>query len=149
MTGKSFRFSLEPVLRLRKHETDLARRHLEQAVDARRDAEALVEKAEAILSDRVMQLVPEGPTGTTVIQRIATFREDARRKLETARHHLAKLEAVEEEARRYLTERQRREETLEQLRTAEKVEHDAEAEATELAFIDEQALAGYNRKHRN
>ncbi len=149
MAGKTFRFSLDHVLRLRKHQTEEARRHLERAVEARRDAERLVAEAESILSDRVMQNIPDGPTGSTVIQRIATFREDARRKLEIARHQLNKLKQVEDEARRFLTERRRNEETLEQLREAEKDEHDSEVAASELAFIDEQALAGYLRKNIN
>lgn len=149
MAGRSFRFSLDSVLRLRKHETDLARRRLERAVAARDEAERLVAEAENILSDRVMNLIPPGSTGTTTMRRIATFREDARQKLEVARHQLAELIKMEEQARRLLIERQRDEEALDQLREAEKDEHDKTAQAAELAFIDEQALSGYIRKHSN
>lgn len=147
MSGKSFRFSLEPVLRLRKHETDVARRRLERAVAARREAEKIVAEAEDILNERVSRQHPHGPIGTMAMRRMATFREDARQKLDLARQRLVELLRAEEEARRMLVERQRDEETLEQLRDEEQNAFSKDALAAEYAFTDEQALSGYLRKN--
>src|SRR5690625_7622141 len=107
MSGKSFHFSLDSVLQLRKHETEMVRRRLQDAAAALRRAEHAAEQAENVLSDRMQADLPAATGGAASIQRLAGFREDARRKLSEARRKIAVLAAPQEETRRELVRRRR------------------------------------------
>lgn len=146
MTGKSFQFSLDSVLQLRKHETETARRQLERIALMRAEAEATVAAAERLLDDFVSQPLASGATGPEAFRRRASYRDQARQRLDEARKRLLELGRTEEEARQRLIERQRKEESMQQLHDEEQVEHVAEQSAAEAAFLDEQAITGFNRQ---
>jgi flagellar protein FliJ len=146
MSGKNFQFSLESVLRLRKHETESARRQLERVATMRATAEAVMEEAERILYENVHRPVNTGTLGPSAFRRHNSFREEARMRLEAARVRVAELKRAEEEARSRLVERRRDEESLEQLYDEEHSVHRATQEAADAAFLDEQAITGYNRQ---
>jgi flagellar protein FliJ len=146
MTGKSFQFSLESVLRLRKHETETARRQLERIAAMRQSAEMCVAEAERVLNDHMSRPLAGGSLGPEAFRRHASYRAEARTKLDEARRRVDELARTEEEARKRLVERSRDEESLQQLYDDERMEHIAEQDAAEAAFLDEQAITGYNRR---
>lgn len=146
MSGKSFHFSLDSVLQLRKHETEMVRRRLQDAAAALRRAEHAAEQAENVLSDRIQADLPAGAGGVASFQRLAGFREDARRKLNEAKRKIEVLSAREEETRRELVLRRQEEESLEQLYQEEKAAFEKTQEEAEMAFLDEQAVTTYNRQ---
>ena len=146
MSGKSFHFSLDSVLRLRKHETEMVRRQLQEAAAALRRAEQLASEAEGVLSARIKADLPAAEGGVASMQRLAGFREDARRKLNQARRKIQDLSVREEETRRELVMRRQEEETLQQLYETEKAAFIKTQEDAEMAFLDEQAVTNYNRR---
>src|SRR5690625_5885747 len=89
----------------------MVRRRLQDAAAALRRAEHAAEQAENVLSDRMQADLPAATGGVASIQRLAGFREDARRKLREARRKIEVLSAREEETRRELVLRRQEEES--------------------------------------
>ena len=147
MAGKTFRFSLQRVLDLRHHEAEEAEHALGRAVLARREQEdrlaaARQRRAEACAA------APEGPLDPAALRRRAGFLDDLRRAEAEAARQLDELRRREAEARRTLAERRRPEEALRVLRDHEATAHRRAQDEAELAFLDEQAVAGHARKRR-
>ena len=144
MAGKKFRFSLESVLKLRRHETDRARQHLGRAAHARQEQEERVRH----MRHRLMTF-----TGTAVgladpvsLQRQGAFRQDAQHRYDQARTELAARQQHEGQARRALQEKHSAEESLQILREKEERLHKKAQQQAEDAFLDEQAISGFSRK---
>ena len=144
MAGKKFRFSLESVLKLRRHETERARQHLGQASRARQDQEEHVRH----MRHRLMAFggVAAGVIDPVALRRQAAFRQDAQHRYEQARSELVRRQQHEGEARQVLHEKHRAEESLEILREKEETHHKKEQQDAEGAFLDEQAISGFFRK---
>jgi flagellar protein FliJ len=147
MPGKSFQFSLDSVLRIRKHETETARRQLQRVAAMRAAAEDVVAEAERVLTEHVRRPL-EYSGGPAAFLRHASYRDEARVRLESARRRVSELERAEEEARARLVERRREEESLQQLHDEERLVHITSHESAEAACLDEQALSGFNRQRQ-
>ncbi len=145
MAGKKFRFSLESVLKLRKHETEHARQDLGRAARARQDQEEHVRH----MRHRLMTFsgaVTVGVVDPVALQRQVAFRQDAQRQYDQARTELALRQQREGEARRELQQKHSAEESLQVLREKEEVLHKKAQQDAEDAFLDEQAISGFHRK---
>ncbi len=146
MAGRKFRFSLDAVLRLRRHEAEQAERALAQVARLRQDREAHLAAAEDAL-----RALPDaaGLAGTPAdFRRTAAARSEvmdvraqARRALEAARQR-------EGAARRALVEARRPEEALESLRERQEEAHRQAALRAEAGVLDEHATAAYCRQLR-
>lgn len=148
MPGKSFQFSLDSVLRIRKHEAETARRQLQRVAAMRAAAQEMVAEAERMLSEQVNRPLSNSG-GPASFLRHASYRDEARLRLEAARKRVQELERAEEEARARLVERSRDEESLQQLHDEERLVHVTNHESSEAAFLDEQALSGFNRQRHS
>ena len=146
MAGKKFRFSLESVLKLRRHETERARQYLGAAARERREQEEQVRH----MQHRLVSL--KGPTTGVLdpiaLRRQAAFRQDAQHRVDQASAELAQRRQREGQARLVLQKKHRAEESLQILREKEEARHKKEQEDAEGAFLDEQAISGFSRKHR-
>ena len=145
MAGKKFRFSLESVLKLRRHETERARRHLGSAARARQDQEEHVRH----MRHRLMTFTGAATVGlvdSVALQRQGAFRQDAQHRYDQARTELAQRQQHEGQARRALREKHSAEESLQVLREKEQTLHKKAQQEAEDAFLDEQAIAGFFRK---
>lgn len=148
MSGKKFRFSLESVRRLRRHETERAEQHLGQIVRARRKQEQRVAAARQHLDDLTRTATHEAPSANLhrLRQRDA-YRQQARHTLRTERKTLNELKQREEEARAHLLEKRHAEERLQTLYEQEKAQHKKEMRDAEAAFMDDQAVMRH--RHEN
>ncbi len=146
MAGKKFSFPLENVLRLRHHEVERAEDVLTHRVQQRVAQEACVEQAH----QRLCELVSKGVGGQTIgpqaLRQYDAFRQDARRAYEEAQQQLERLRKLEAQAREQLVQRKQAEEALQTLHDRKETEHLKEQESAEMAFLDEQAIAGFYRK---
>jgi len=146
MKGKKFRFSLESVLKLRRYETERARQHFGQVVQARQEQEAVVLR----MAQRLIDL-PEsdrGPVDSATLQRHDAFRQDAQRQYDQACSELASCRQREGEARQRLRQKHGAEESMHRLHEREAIDHKKAQQDAEGAFLDEQAASGYFRKQR-
>ncbi|HET6568466.1 MAG TPA: flagellar export protein FliJ [Rhodothermales bacterium] len=146
MAGKRFTFSLETVLRVRKHETERARQALLEAAVEREQHETLLADAHQRLQNLADSPTTGGTIGTLVFRQYDAFRRDAQRAFDMARQTLQYKQQLEEEARVDLLDRRRAEEALKNLREQQKAEHQRQEEAHDIAFLDEQAITGFTRK---
>ena len=145
MAGKKFRFSLESVLKLRKHETERARQHLGRAARARQEQEEHVRH----MRHRLMTFsgaVTVGVVDPVALQRQVAFRRDAQHRYDQARTELSLRQQHEGEARRELRQKHSAEESLHVLREKEEALHKKAQQEAEDAFLDEQAVSGFFRK---
>ena len=145
MAGKKFRFSLESVLKLRRHETERARQHLGWAARARQEQEEQVRH----MRHRLMTFSGAATVGvvdTIALQRQVAFRQDAQHRYDQARTELALRQQHEGQARRTLREKHSAEESLQTLREKEEMLHKKAQQQAENAFLDEQAISGFFRK---
>ena len=144
MAGKKFRFSLESVLTLRRHETERARQHLGRAAHARQEQEAHVRH----MRHRLMTFsgTTAGLVDPVALRRQGAFRQDAQHRYDQARSELRTRHQHEKEARRHLRTKHTAEEGLQVLREKEETVHKKAQQQAEDAFLDEQALAGFFRK---
>ena len=143
MAGKKFRFSLESVLKLRRHETERARQHLGRAVHERRQQEEHVRH----MRHRLMTFAGVvGLADPVSMQREAAFRQDAQHRYDQACGQLAARRQAEGLAREELQKTHRAEESLQILCEQEEAHHKKAQQEAEDAFLDEQAISGYLRK---
>lgn len=146
MAGKRFTFSLENVLKVRKHETERARQALLEAAVEREQHEALLADAHQRLQSLAESPTTGGTIGTLVFRQYDAFRRDAQRACRAAQQNLKQKQNIEDAARSYLVDRRRAEEALQNLRDEQKAEHQRLEEAHDIAFMDEQAITGFTRK---
>lgn len=146
MAGKRFKFGLENVLKLRRHETERARQVLLDAALERERHEMLLADAQRRLQNLADATASNGTVGTLTFRQRDAFRRDAQRAREQAERALKQKQNVEDEARMQLVNRRRAEEALQNLHDQQKEEHQREQDALDLAFLDEQALSGFTRK---
>lgn len=146
MAGKTFRFSLQSVLDLRRREAEDAERALGRAVQERRAHEERLDAASRSRAEACAD-APEGPLDSTTLRRRAGFLSDLREAEAEAARLLDTVREQEATAHRTLLARRQPEEALKVLREQQaSVHHRARAKA-EAAFLDEQAAAGHRRKH--
>lgn len=150
MAGRTFRFSLQNVLELRRREADSAELELSHAVRARRDQEAALEE---VRRHRASACDAAGASGRTPsdpasLRRSAGFLDDLRASEHEAGRRLERLLREEAEARRALVARRRPEEALRLLRDREADAHHRAIAEAEMAFLDEQAITGHARRQR-
>lgn len=148
MAGKTFRFSLDPVLSFRAHEAEKAEQALSKALAERRRHEAVLADAEALLPTLAGKAPAPGTAGPDDFRRHAAAREQAFRAREQARRALSAAERREAQARTALAEARRPEEALRTLRDEEATAHRRAVAHAEAAFLDEQASAAYARQLR-
>jgi len=148
MAGKKFHFSLDSVLKLRRHEADLARRHLAQAIKRRHEQENRLSSVEKCLREVNETAAVATPTAPLSFQRLSTYRLDLQRARDTESQSLDQMRLDEMQARERLIGKRRQEETLQSLHDVERNSHQEEQNATETDFLDEQALIGFQRKRR-
>ena len=146
MSGKKFRFSLESVLRLRKHETETARQDLALIRKQVHEQEAHVSDTERYLKE-VISSRTTGATGRHHLSRYEAYRREAQHHLDEARKRLARLKDLEHEARIAVMEKKGAEEAMEQLKEQERDKHWREHLAAETRILDDQAISSY-QKHR-
>ncbi len=145
MPGKKFRFSLQKVLELRRHETECARQALAKAESALEAREEELQQARHRLANRRPNVASGQTLRPVTLRKEAAFREDARRAVADARRAVAAARERVTDARNQLQERQRAEEALDTLRDQEKDEHEQEQAKAETAFLDEQAILRHAR----
>lgn len=145
---KKFRFSLDSVLKLRQHETELARLALSRAVHRRRKQEAIVQEARQE-RDAVMQ---RGRQQTTVsplaLQQRLHAHEAASQTLDEAQRVLRRLQLREKEARAELTSRHHVEASFQMLHDEEKQRYRLAQDEAEAKFLDDQAVSQYARRQQ-
>ena len=146
MPGKKFRFSLESVLSLRKHETEQARQALGTALTDRKNQEEAVQQAHLTMMEMAREVPATGTTHPASLRRFDTHRHAAQRRHEEACHRLAKLRASEAQARKAVRNRHGAEASLERLRDKEHAEHRQTQEGAAQAFLDEQATSRFHRR---
>ena len=144
MADKSFRFPLERVLSVRRHEVEAARRCLTCRIQDRRRQEArLAEMRERLAALEATSR--EEPVGLAVLQQNYAFRQEAWHAVEAARRTLEDLQRLEEEARQELLAKRQAEEALQTLADQARTQHRRKQEAAAASFLDEQALASFRR----
>ncbi len=147
MAGKKFRFSLQSVLRLRRHQTEQAVEALTRLQQERRKLEEDIEAARQKLEQLHQELAAcRTDVDPAQLRRQEAYWLKARQRLSRLEQQLARLQQQEAEARALVLERRQAEESLERLRERQYARHlEAEA-AAERAWIDEQATGAYVRK---
>lgn len=146
MTGKRFKFDLENVLKLRRHETERARQMLVDAAMERERHESLLADSQRRLREIAMSAASHGTVGSITFRQHDAFRRDAHRAFEQAARALKQKQQAEDEARKQLVEHRRAEEALQNLHDQKREAHLREQETVDLAFLDEQALSSFARK---
>ncbi len=146
MAGKRFKFDLENVLKLRRHETERARQVLLDAAIERERHESLLADSQRRLQEITKSTTSTGTVGSITFRQHDAFRRDAQRALQQAMRALKQKQQEEEAARQQLVDRRRAEEALQNLHDQQKEAHRREQETVELAFLDEQALSSFARK---
>lgn len=142
MAGRSFRFSLSPVLQLRERAVESAREALGAARADRRGAEtALAEVEAAVATHREMS---SGRTARS-LQAAAVHRERLGRACTEAEQALDRLRHAERQTQHALAEAVRGREALAVLRDEAADAHRADALRQETAALDDIALAGRRR----
>lgn len=148
MTGKKFRFSLDRVLALRRHEAQQAEHALSDALRDRRNHEARLADAEAFLPALTQGAPIAGAAAPADFRRYAATQQAALRDRDQARQALDASLRREAAARSALVEAKRPEEALDTLREQEVSAHRRSAQRAEIAFLDDQAAAAYCRQLR-
>lgn len=145
MPGKKFRFSLQKVLELRRHETERARQSLADAERALEQKKKQLKQARQHLA-RCQRAVQEGDAlRPAQLRQAGAFREDARQSVVEAREAVKECRQRVDEARVELQEARQAEESFEELRDQEKEQYDREQAKAEVAFFDEQAVLRHAR----
>lgn len=145
MSGKKFRFSLQKVLDLRRHETEHARHVLADAEADLEAKQAQLERARERLAECHRSTAHSGALRPAMLRKGEAFRQEARQAVTEARNAVAVCQQRVEEARAELQERRQAEEALEKLREQEKQQHEQEQAKAETAFLDEQAVLRFAR----
>lgn len=147
MPGKKFRFSLQKVLDLHRHEAERARQSL---ADAERELEQKKKKLKQARKHlaQCQRSVQEGDAlRPAQLRQAGAFREDARQSVAEARAAVKACRQRVEEARAELQEARQSKEAFEELRDQEKETYDREQTKEEIAFFDEQAVLRHARSN--
>lgn len=147
MAGKTFRFSLQSVLDLRRREAEEAEHALGRAMQERRAHEEQLASASQQRAEACAE-APEGPTDSTMLRRRADFLNDLRETEAEAARSLTAVREHESKARRTLTVLRQPEEALKVLRHQEATAHRRTQAKAEAAFLDEQSATRHRHKHR-
>lgn len=140
MSGRPFRFALNPVLMLRDRAVEAAQRALAEAMAQRVAAEEALSRAHAP--------APTATVGTTIRGLhaaahhracISRTRADSQRALDHAR-------AIEADRRRALAEAVRQREALAALHDRARELHRADGQRAEAALLDDLALASHHSR---
>lgn len=145
MLGKKFRFSLQKVLELRRHETKRAQQEL---ADAKRELElkkTQLKQARQYLAKCQRTESDAEDLRPAELRKAEVYRKEARRAVEDAREALDTCRDRVEQAREAYHERRQAEEALEKLREEKKGEFDDERQRAETEFFDEQAVMRHHR----
>ena len=145
MAGKKFRFSLDSVLKLRAHETEIAREAMGWAVRKRQEQELEVQKARQRLQELAKKRL-YGAIDSMALRHHDAFRRDAQKIIEEAKQELLQAIQNEENARQIVVKKRREEESLQKLYEKEEMAHRKEMETAENQFLDEQAITSYCRQ---
>lgn len=137
-----FRFRLDKVLRLRRHELETARRQFQNAVAAEQAAEQALLALRAEMAARVAGALSREAGGMTALAFAVHRRHLAHLQEQAQQAEAAWLAARAEAARRRqaLVLTRRRERVLERLRELRLAQHSGEAQQQELARLDELAV---------
>lgn len=149
MSGKKFRFSLQSVLDLREYESESARHALSHAVRARREQEQKIERMEERLDELNRKAPDPGQADLRTLRRFDAFRSHLRHQCDRARKKLAALRDDEQAARDAWMEKRQNEERLHTLREQEESAHRQDVTASNIDFMDEQAVLRFNRTNRS
>jgi flagellar FliJ protein len=145
MPGKKFRFSLQKVLELRRHEAERARQSLADAERELEQKENKLKQAREHLA-RCQRTVQEGDAlRPAQLRQAGAFREDARQSVADAQAAVEECRQRVEKARAELQEARQAKESFEELRDQEKEQYDREQAKAEIAFFDEQAVLRHAR----
>ena len=148
MPGKKFRFSLDSVLKVRRHETERARQELSQALNTTQQQENRVLEAKAHLASTAASSPASGAVDPMALRRHAAHRADAQRALDRDSKRLERLRMAEAKARAALVKKRQAEEALQTLHDQEQAQHLQEHHAAETAFLDEQAIISHYRNQQ-
>jgi len=148
MAGKKFHFSLDSVLKLKRHEADMARQFLARAIEQRIAHEQRLREVDERLEEVNETAAVSSPSDPVSFQRLSTYRLELQRARDREIRSVASKRQEEDRARRLLIEKRREEETMQSLHDEEASRHKQSQNAAETAFLDEQALMTYQRKHR-
>ena len=148
MAVKKFRFSLEQVLTVRRHEAERAEQRLAKALQARRDREARLDDAERALRTVLEEAPAPGAVTPAAFRRHAATQHEAMRLRKQASHALDVARMKEREAYRALLDARRPQEALHTLRDQQQQAHRQAALRAEAEFLDDQATAAYCRQLR-
>ena len=147
MAGKKFRFSLESVLKLRKHETNVAREELAWLMQQKQLQIERVEAAQTRLHDFTREGL-RGVFDSTALRQYDAFRNDALQCLDENRKKLQLITNKEEEARSTVMKKRSAQEALQRLYEKEESKHKKESETADIEFLDEQAITSYFRQRQ-
>jgi flagellar export protein FliJ len=143
MAGKKFQFRLEAVLKLRHHETEIARKALGQATMALDSAHSVLARAEAELNALLSRSVKGQPLPQ--LRRSSEMRSEALGRLEKARQAMEAALKKQQEARRTLADARLREEALGNLKTQQREAFDQEIEELQQRMLDELGVLAHSR----
>lgn len=137
MSGRSFRFSLSPVLQLRDRAVESAQTALGAAQADRRGAEAVLAQAET-----AERPAPTGGQTAHTLRAAAAHRERLDRARTDAERALDRVRETERQVRRTLAVAVRDREALAALRDEAADAHRADALRADVLRLDDVALAG-------
>ncbi|GIV59772.1 flagellar FliJ family protein [Rhodocaloribacter litoris] len=147
MAGKKFQFSLQSVLKLRRHESDTARQALARTMEARKTQEERLAEIEARLHEAAERELQARRTAPQDFRRLAAYRLELQQARDRERRSLEQKRLEEERARHRLLARRRAEETLQTLHDEQKMQHEQALQRAETDLLDEQALMTHLRTH--
>ncbi len=147
MSGKKFQFSLESILKLRRHEAEGARRDLLKIVREVKSQSDVVDDARIYLY-RIVSSRSNGVTGQRSLSRYESFRQDAQHRFDTAKRKLQHLRDMEVDARIRFIECKGAEDAVERLREQEEEQYWKNHKAAERQLLDEQAISNFQRQKR-
>ena len=145
MSGKKFRFSLQSVLQLRRHEVERAERQLTHLLVTYKNQQDTVAAARASLQELQEDAPGRGIVDPQTVRRHYARRQEAQQAIAAAQKRLENVRRQVEESRTHLRERRRAEESLQTLYDKEKARHDKEQALADAAFLDEQAVMRHSR----
>lgn len=145
MPGKKFRFSLQKVLELRRHQTKRAHQALVEAEQELKVKEAQLKEAREHLAQCRRAAVEAEGLRPAELRQAEIFRQQVRQDVKQAREAVEACQGRVKEARAELKEWRQAEEALEELHDREKEQHAEEQAKAETAFFDEQAVLRHSR----
>jgi flagellar protein FliJ len=144
MSGKTFQFRLESVLKLRRHETELARRELASAMSEVAEARQALEASERQLQDLLD--LPSNRRSLPVMRRLAEMRSASIDVIHRTEALLTEALELELQSREVVFDRLRRQEALEKLETHQRDEFEEMQRKAQQLMLDEFAVIGHVRK---